>query len=232
MTLASSQTSGKIPFRKEELKTIVNGLHMSCVENYRAISVLPALSKVFERIVYDQLSNYLEHNNLITTSQFGSRKRHNTELAVTLFTDQIRQAMDQGKLTGAVFIDLQKAFDTVEHCILLSKLPFYGIKDTEHAWIKSYLSNRYQFVQRDTAKSESRVVKFGVPQGSILGPVLLLIRINDLTMSVKHCNIQIYADDTVISFSHKNVNVIEETLTAEMTNIAKWLDNNRLINKF
>ena len=150
---------------------------------------------------------------------------------MTLFTDQIHQAMDQGKLTGAVFIDLQKAFDTVEHCILLSKLPFYGIKDTEHAWRKSYLSNRYQFVQCGTAKSESRVVQFGVPQGSILGPLLFLIHINDLTMSAKYCNIQIrvYADDKMRSFSHKNVNVIEESLTAEMTNITKWLDNNRLI---
>ena len=192
------------------------------VENYRPISVLPALSKIFERTVYDQLSNYLEHNNLLTTSQFGFRKRYNTELAVTLFTDHIRQSMDQGKLTGAVFIDLQKAFDTVEHSILLSKLPFYGIKGTKLLWIKSYPSNRYQFVQCGTAKSESRLVKYGVPQGSILGPLLFLIHINDLTKSVKNCNIQIYTDDTVISFSHKNLNVIEETLTAEMTSIGKW----------
>ena len=96
-------------------------------------------------------------------------------------------------------------------------------------WIKSYLSNRYQYVQGGAAKSESRLVKYGVPQGSILGPLLFLIHINDLTMSVKTCNIQIYADDTVISFSHKDVSFLEEILTAEMTNIAKWLDNNRLI---
>ena len=96
-------------------------------------------------------------------------------------------------------------------------------------WIKSYLSNRYQYVQCGAAKSESRLVKYGVRQGSILGPLLFLIHINDLSMSVKTCNIQIYADDKMISFSHKDVSFIEEILTAEMTNIAKWLDNNRLI---
>ena len=227
LSLRTAVVPGKMKIAK--VVPLFKSGSITSVENYRPMSVLSALSKIFERTVYDQLSNYLEHNNLLTTSQFGFRKRYNTELAVTLFTDHIRQSMDQGKLTGAVFIDLQKAFDTVEHSILLSKLPFYGIKGTELLWIKSHLSNRYQFVQCGTAKSEYRLVKYRVPQGSILGPLLFLIHINDLTKSVKNCNIQIYADDTVISFSHKNVNVIEETLTAEMTSIGKWLDNNRLI---
>ena len=120
LSLRTSVVPGKMKIAKV-IPLFKSGSKTS-VENYRPISILPALWKVFEKIVYDQLSNYLEHNNLITTSQFGFRKRYNTERAVTLFTDEIRQAIDQGKLTGAVFIDLQKAFDTVEHSILLSKL--------------------------------------------------------------------------------------------------------------
>ena len=101
------------------------------VDNYRPISILPVISKILERVIYDQLSDYLESNDLITTSQFGFRRRYNRELAVTIFADRIRLAMDQHKLTDAVFIDLQKAFDTVEHSVFISKLPFYGVKANE-----------------------------------------------------------------------------------------------------
>ena len=106
-------------------------------DNYRPISVLPVLSKILERVVYEQIADYLENNKMLTSCQFGFRKRYNTELAVALFTDNIRRAMDHGKLTGAVFVDLQKAFDTVEHSVLLEKLPYYGINGAELSWVKS-----------------------------------------------------------------------------------------------
>ena len=137
--------------------------------------------------------------------------------------------MDQGKLTGAVFIDLQKAFDTVEHSVLLSKLPFYGVTGNELMWIESYLSGRFQYVHYDNVKSELQLVKFGVPQGSILGPLLFLIQINDLVKMVDGCRIQMYADDTVIYTSHRDIKVIENTLSTNMTVIKNWLDKNRLI---
>ena len=128
---------------------------------------------------------------------------------MTLFADQIRQDMDQGKLTREVSVDLQKAFDAVEHSILLLKLPYYGIKVAELMWMKRYLTARSQFVQCGSAKSESRIVKLGVLHGSILGPLLFLMHVDDLTRTRKDCKIQIYADDTVISFSHENANILK-----------------------
>ena len=187
------------------------------MDNHRPISILPAISKILERVVYDQLSGYLERNDLITSSQFGFRRRYNTELAVTLFTDRIRLAMDQGKLTGAVFIDLQKAFDTVEHSVLLSQLLFYGVTGNELMWIENYLSGRFQYVHYDNVKSELQLVKFGVHQGSILGPLLFLIQINDFIKIVDGCTVQMYADDTVIYTSNRDIKVIEKTLSANMT---------------
>ena len=132
-------------------------------------------------------------------------------------------------MTGAVFIDLRKAFDTMEHKVLLSKLPLKGIVDRELDWITNYLSDRYQYVHYDGVKSDLELVKYGIPQGSILGPLLFLVQINDLVKSIKHCNIQMYADDTVIYTSNSNISVIEQTLTSEMKNVSKWLDKNRLI---
>ena len=137
--------------------------------------------------------------------------------------------MDQGKLSGAVFIDLQKAFDTVEHSVLLSKLLFYGVAGNELIWLKNYLSRRFQYVHYDNVKSELQQVKFGVPQGSILGPLMFLIQINDLITKVIGCNVQMYADDTVIYTAHRDIKVIENTLSANMTVIKDWLGKNRLI---
>ena len=216
-----SKITKVLPLFKSGPKTLM--------DNYRPISILPAISKILERVVYDQLSGYLERNDLITSSQFGFRRRYNTELAVTLFTDRIRLAMDQGKLTGAVFIDLQKAFDTVEHSVLLSKLPFYGVTGNELMWIENFLSGRFQYVHYDDVKSELQLVKFGAPQGSILGPLLFFIQINDPSKIVDGCTVQMYADDTVIYTSHRDIKVIENTLSANMTVIKKWLDKNRLI---
>ena len=202
---------------------------LNSIDNYRPISVLSTVSKIMERAVYDQLSEYLEQQGLLSESQYGFRKGYNTEIAVTVFTDNIRRAIDSGKMTGAVFIDLRKAFDTGEHKVLMSKLPLKGIVGGELKWIGNYLTDRYQCVQYDGVKSDRELVKYGVPQGSILGPLLFLLQINDLAKIVRNCNIQMYADDTVIYTSHSNVSNIEQTLTSEMNNVSKWLNKNRLI---
>ena len=141
--------------------------------NYRPISVLPALSKILERAVHSQLIDYLEKFNLITNCQYGYRKNRSTELATSLLLDDIRKKVDQGYMVGAIFIDLSKAFDTIGHGILLSKLPSYGIENTELAWFTDYLFGRRQFVSYDNEVSAGNPVTCGVPQGSILGPLLV-----------------------------------------------------------
>lgn len=142
------------------------------MDNYRPISVLPVFSKVLERVVYKQLYSYLEANELLSERQFGFRQRSSTQHAVTILTDSIRQNIDKGLMTGAVFLDLRKAFDTVDHSRIISKLPLYGIRDKELAWLESYLFGRKQFVQYDGYRSETQYIPCGVPQGSILGPLL------------------------------------------------------------
>ena len=132
-------------------------------------------------------------------------------------------------MTGAVFIDHRKAFDTVDSRVLLSKLPRMGIVGDELNWIAKYLSGRYQYVRYDGVRSDREPVQYSVSQGSILGPLLFLLLIDDVIKSLKDCSIQIHADDTVIYTSGSDISVIEQTLASKMNNITRWLDRNRLV---
>ena len=210
------------PIHKSDEKTVMDN-------NYRPISVLPVLSKVFERIVHHQLYTYLEENNLLSDCQFGFRRKSSTEHAVTYFSDLIKTSMDEGKQTGAVFVDLRKAFDTIDHATLIAKLPIYGVHGKELTCFESYLFNRQQFVSCQGIFSERQSVRCGVPQGSILGPLLFTIVINDITEQVKECRILLYADDTVIFTSDKDSKRIEEILNTEFNNVATWFTNNNLV---
>ena len=157
------------------------------MDNYRPISVLPVASKLLER----------EHQ-LLSPYQCGFRKNHSTECATISFTDSIRRGMDQGLLTGAVLIDLRKPFDTVDHQTLNNKLQSYGIMGTELSWFADYLRNRKQMVGFGSELSDPCPITFGVPQGSILGPFLFILLVNDLPLTTNHCSILMYADDTVL----------------------------------
>ena len=199
------------------------------MDNYRPISVLPTISKVLERVVHTQLYDFLAKEKLLSPYQCGFRKGHSTELAVLSFTDSIRRSMDQGLLTGAVFIDLRKAFDTVDHDLLLEKLTKgYGVTGKELGWFKDYLTDRRQVVTVQSTLSDPCDVAFGVPQGSILGPLLFVLFINDLPTA----NILLYADDAVIFAAHKDIKILEETLNDELNEVNKWtLSNFLFINK-
>ena len=209
------------PIRKSDEKTVM--------DNYRPISVLPVQSKVFERIVHNQLYTYLEENNLLSDCQFGFRRKSSTVHAVTYFSDLIKTSMDEGKLTGAVFVDLRKAFDTIDHATLIAKLPIYGVHGKELTWFESYLFNRQQFVSYQGTCSERQSVRCGVPQGSILGLSLFTIVINDITEQLNDYKILLYEDDTVIFTSGKDSKRIEEILNTEFNNVATWFTNNNVV---
>ena len=173
----------------------------SLIENYRPISLLSSSSKVFERIVFNQLYKYLDDNNLLFDSQYGFRKHHSTELAAVELIDRIYETMDQGDIPISIFLDLSKVFDTLDHSILLNKLEYYGVKGNASRWFSSYLTGRYQYVDMEGARSEISYIQTGVPQGSILGPLLFILYANDKhTISEKFTFIT-YADDTTLTLS-------------------------------
>ena len=210
-----------IPIYKSEKRTLM--------DNYRPISILPAFSKIFESLIHDQLSQYLEEHKLLSKFQFGFRKNRNAQQAVTILTDHIRINMDKGRRTGTVFVDLSKAFDTADHACIINKLNCYGIENVEQKWFENYLFNRKQTVEYNGVSSEQHDITTGVPQGSILGPLLFIILINDLYCNLENCEVLLYADDTVLYFSGKDPVIIESALNLNLEKMAIWFNENNLV---
>lgn len=198
-------------------------------ENYRPISVLPILSKIVEKAVHSQLLNYLEENKLLNDTQYGYRAKRSTQLATTLLVDNIREAAENGLLVGALFLDLSKAFDTISHDIILNKLQNYGVMSTEIYWFTDYLFNRTQHVTVGHQRSSSFGMTCGVPQGSILGPLLFLVFFDDFEEQLYKTSCIQYADDTVIYVSGKSVESIEQTLNTELERVYTYLKTNELV---
>ncbi len=196
--------------------------------NYRPISVLPTISKIYERIVHSQLVSYLEKYSLLSNSQFGFRKHHSTETCILSMLDKIYRNLDQGKLGGVVFLDLKKAFDTVNHSILLRKLSSIGVSPHSLLWFQSYLYKRVQSTKIEGVSSSQCEVKHGVPQGSILGPLLFLIFINDLNQIIELCGTSMYADDTALFYFADDLEELKVSLQYDMQTISYWMRENRL----
>ena len=196
--------------------------------NYRPISILPTLMKVFERIINDRLYSYLHTNNLLSSQQSGFRPLHSTSTTLLQVSDYILHNTDNGMLTGAVFLDLKKAFDTVHHPTLLKKLNLLGLNNVELEWFKSYLTDRRQITSINGVNSTPASIRCGVPQGSILGPLLFIIFINDLPNVITNCTTFMYADDTAIFSASKSFNDIQVTLQNDLNNVSDWLNENKL----
>ena len=196
--------------------------------NYRPIASLPFLSKIYERAMANRLLEYLNKYSILHNAQFGFLKGKSTSDAIHYLTDFIYKNLNEYKYTINVQIDLRKAFDTVDHCIFLEKIVKYGIRGLPHQLIKSYLTNRNQYVSIKGYKSDLKDITIGVPQGSILGPIFFLLFINDLPNCSEVLKSTLYADDTTLSIAHNNFNTACNLLNTELKLVQKWTIENRL----
>ena len=195
--------------------------------NYRPVSILPIISKVFEKEVFQQLYHYLKVNSILSKFQSGFRPLHSTVSASIQMCDDWSDSMDKGKLTGVVFLYIRnKAFDSVDHSILLEKVQFYGVADRELMWLKSYLTAQQQCLINGCLSSQSNLL-CGVPQGSIFGPLLFLI-INELRNCLKFTTPCLYADDTQIFSSSFDISVLTNNINSDLKNLSDWLTVNEL----
>ena len=198
------------------------------VTNYRPISLLSIFSKVFEKIVHKQLNDFLILNSVFYESQFGFQKGRSTTHSLIEIVENIRDCIDTSMYGCGIFIDLKKAFDTVNHDILITKLEHYGVRGRSLDWFTSYLKDRSQYTSCNNARSEIKTISCGVPQGSVLGPLLFLIYINDLPNISNKLKFYLFADDTNIFYQCTNLDELQNVLNRELKKLTTWLNVNRL----
>jgi len=199
---------------------------IECCSNYRPISILPAINKVFEKLLYSRLYSYIETNELLSPSQYGFREGTSTELAINEIYNYYLHNLDQGLVTGSIFLDLSKAFDTVNHKQLLEKLEKqYGNRGLPLKVFENCLANRTHFVSIENIQSQKASVTCGVPQGSNLGALFLLLDVNDIT-HVSKIKTTLFADDTVqfFLFQQNRSLILQKKVNEELNNIDNWLN--------
>uniref|UniRef100_A0A8C6TYG5 Reverse transcriptase domain-containing protein n=1 Tax=Neogobius melanostomus TaxID=47308 RepID=A0A8C6TYG5_9GOBI len=222
--------SGVFPQKMKTAKIIPifkNGdKHM--FNNYRPISILSQFSKNIEKWFTIKLDSFLEEKNILFDYQYGFRSNRSTSAALIHFTEEVLAAIDHSQYMVSVFLDLKKAFDSVNH-ELLSKLQDYGIRGHVFKWLESYLQNRQQYVQFDQLNSKHETVVCGIPQGSIIGPKLFILFINDIYEATKRMGFLLFADDTTVYKSGSDLDTLLSCVSTEMANLKKWFDQNKLL---
>jgi Reverse transcriptase (RNA-dependent DNA polymerase) len=196
--------------------------------NYRPISVLSNMAKIFEKIIYSRLVSFYDRVGFINENQFGFVKKSNTAAAALNFVTMIRDSMNRRLLASAIFIDISKAFDCVDHEILLDKLYKSGIRGTYYKLLQSYLADRQQIVQIGKTVSQRRLIKYGIPQGSVLGPLLFSVFVNDIFELKLRGKLQLYADDAVLTYSHRDSITLFDDMQHDLNLISNWFYNNCL----
>ena len=200
----------------------------SDTNNYRPISVISVFSRMLERLTHDQLFEFLKTNKRLTSNQAAFRKHYSTITSLIGSTDYWYESIDHSKVNLTVFLDLKKAFDTVDHSVLMKKLRAYGVRDKSGDWFESYLTNRKQFCSLNGLHSKAKKVTCGIPQGSCLGPLLFIIYLNDLEECLQFSRASIYADDTSLTIASSNSVKLVDDAHRELLNISEWMRVNKL----
>ena len=192
------------------------------------MSLLSPINRIFEKLLYSRINDYFERFNLFTPNQYGFRKNSSTSLAIYDLVENEKMARDQNHSSCAIYLDLQKCFDSVDREILLKKLAHYGIRGTPLNLLRSYLTDRYQYTLINDIASDLELVEYGVPQGSTLGPLLFLIFINDMPLVSMKLIIKLFADDSLLFISGRNLDDIYTILAVELPKVESWFINNKL----
>ena len=231
-----SMAMGEFPsiMKLAEVVPLYKGKEHYLKTNYRPISLLTTISKILEKIMYHRVYSFLHETGQIYKNQYGFRANHSCEYAIRQVVGTVIKGLENNQYITCILLDLSKAFDTIEHKLLLHKLELYGVRCQALSWFKSYLSNRKLRVKCRTVSdssetiSDKHVLHYGTPQGSCLGPLIFLLFVNDLHLNLQDSECVQFADDTTLVFTHRNLNYLHFCIENELLIIQDWFNANQL----